>query len=85
MPYCPSVAAYFRQKFGAALEADADPTDVNDPSHSEFTIDTECGNCCRVAMDAFAAMLALADQHSPRMREIVVDAARNVVLCYVYE
>ena len=93
----PSVAAYFQQKLGEVLEQDADPTNEADPSHPEFTIETGCGVECRAAIDAGAEVLnhlrsafgpldGDSTEHpcSPPLRAGVVDAIRNVVLCFVY-
>ncbi len=65
------------------------------PYHPDFHIDTGCGLDCRSAIDAAADMLRhLAYAYGePGNRELpkgaalrasVIDAARNVVICYVY-
>jgi len=98
-PAVPTVAAYFQQRLGAPLEETVDIVDGEipgySPSHPEFTIETGCGCDCRAAIDASAEIL----QHlsnafgepgnamhpkGPPLRLAVVEAARNVVLCYVY-
>jgi hypothetical protein len=91
----PTVAAYFEQKLGAPLEKNPKPAEVSSPSHPDFHIDTGCGAECRAAIDASAEIL----QHlsnafgepgnrmhpkGPPLRAAVIEAARNVVLCYVY-
>lgn len=96
-PVVPTIAAYFTQKLGEELEAPAqrDPAHPASPYHPDFHIDTACGIECRAAIDASAEILQhLANafgepgnrEHpkGPAMRAAVVEAARNVVLCYVY-
>lgn len=94
----PTVAAYFRQRLGAELEPDrARPDSVASPYHPDFTIETGCGTDCRAAIDAAGEILAhvvnafgplpgdaRAHPKSHQLRASIVDAARNVVLCYVY-
>jgi hypothetical protein len=96
-PRVPTVAEYFKQKLGAELEPEAerDRTHPASPYHPAFHIDTGCGVECRAAIDAAAEILVhLANaygepgnrQHpkGPPLRAAVVEAARNIVLCYVY-
>lgn len=96
-PAVPTVAAYFQQKLGAELEPEGerDPSHPASPYHPGFHIDTGCGVECRAAIDASAEILQhLASaygepgnaQHpkGPPLRASVVEAARNIVLCYVY-
>jgi hypothetical protein len=93
----PTVAAYFKQKLGSELELDAserDPKHPASPYHPEFTIETGCGVECRAAIDTAAAVIdhvsaAFGEpgrEHpkGPVCRGAVVEAVRNVVLCYVY-
>jgi len=98
IPEVPTVAAYFKQRLGADLEPDEserDPSHPASPYHPDFHIDTGCGVECRAAIDAAAEMLVhLANAYGepgnaehpkgPGLRAAVVDAARNVVICYVY-
>lgn len=97
-PKVPTVGEYFRQRLGAELET-VDLVDGEipgySPYHPEFTIETGCGVECRAAIDAAAEILVhLANaygepgnvQHpkGPALRASVVEAVRNVVICYVY-
>lgn len=82
----------------AELGHDTSPEYRNHPAspyHPEFTIETGCGSDCRAAIDAAAEiMLHLANafgepgnrEHpkGPALRAAVVEATRNIVLCYVY-
>lgn len=96
-PPVPTVGAYFEQKLKAELEpvSDREPGEVYSPYHPDFHIDTGCGVECRAAIDAAAAILShLANafgepgnrEHpkGPALRASVVEAVRNVVICYVY-
>lgn len=96
-PAVPSVGVYFEMKLGAELEpkAERDPKHPASPYHKDFHIDSGCGVECRAAIDASSEILShLANafgepgnrEHpkGPALRAAVVEAARNVVLCYVY-
>lgn len=93
----PTVAEYFKQRLGAPLEDEPEPAEVYSPSHPDFHIETGCGVECRAAIDAAAEILVhLTNAYGPLepggrehpkgppLRAAVVDAARNIVLCYVY-
>lgn len=94
----PTVAQYFQQRLKAELEPDRSrPDSIGSPYHPGFTIETDCGVECRAAIDAAAEILAhvvnafgslpgdvRAHPKSHALRASIVDAARNVVLCYVY-
>jgi hypothetical protein len=92
----PTVAAYFLEKLGAALEAKPEPGQPYSPSHPDFNIESGCGEDCKAAIDAAAGMLSRnriafgpieGSPEHPRgaeIREEIVDAARDIVLCYVY-
>lgn len=90
----PTVAAYFLAKFGVHLETrdESDPKHPNDPAYPEFTIETGCGEDCRMAIDAAVALIdqiktAFGDDR-PDLVAAVVDAVpksvRGVIRCYVY-
>lgn len=94
-PALPTVAAYFLSKLGAELENPAEPDQPYSPSHPDFHIETGCGVECRAAIDAAAEILQhLSNAYGepgnrmhpkgPPLRASVVEATRNIVLCYVY-
>lgn len=97
-PTVPTVAEYFKRKLGAELDpGNTRPDSMGSPYHSHFTIETGCGVECRAAIDAAAEILAhvvnafgplpgdaRAHPKGHALRASIVDAARNVVLCYVY-
>lgn len=95
-PAVPTVAEYFQTKLRADLEhvSERDPAHPASPYHPEFTIDTGCGSDCRAAIDAAAEILmhvmnaygepGAEHPKGPVLRAAIVDAARNVVRCYVY-
>lgn len=98
-PPVPTVGAYFQQKLKADLqpESEREPDQPHSPYNAEFHIDTGCGVECRAAIDAAAEILAhvvnafgplpgdaRAHPKSHQLRASIVEAARNVVLCYVY-
>jgi hypothetical protein len=96
-PAVPTVGAYFEQKLKAELEpvSEREPREPYSPYHPDFHIDTGCGVECRAAIDAAAEILQhLANAYGepgnrehpkgPELRRHVVEAVRNVVICYVY-
>jgi hypothetical protein len=90
----PTVAAYFFAKFGEHLEtnAESDPGHPASPAHPEFTIETGCGEDCRMAIDAAVALIdhikTAFGEERPDLVAAIVDSApksvRGVVRCYVY-
>lgn len=95
-PPVPTVAAYFLAQLREELQpaSERKPRAEHSPYHPGFHIDTGCGTECRAAIDAAAEMLGhLANAYGepgadhPKARPLrasVVEAARNIVLCYVY-
>jgi hypothetical protein len=90
----PTVAAYFLARFGEHLETwdESDPEHQADPAHAEFSVETRCGEDCRMAIDAAVTLIdhikAAFGDDRPDLVAAIVDAApktvRGVVLCYVY-
>lgn len=90
----PTVAAYFLARFGVHLETadESDPEHPNDPANPEFTIETGCGEDCRMAIDTAMDLINLVKStfgnDRPDLVAAIVDstpeAVRDVVICYVY-
>ena len=88
MTNIPTVADYFKQQLGEELEPDpphAPHDHENSPYHPEFTVETGCGEECKLAIDAGKQFLHHSQSaHGSRDKAEIIKVIRGIVLCYVY-